>query len=85
MRVRGTDHHAVHRDAALLRRDAFGFINDCGGLRDHPALRRVTVETEKGPIKIGAPPAKLSDGVRNLGAVPRLGEHSAAIRAEFGG
>jgi itaconate CoA-transferase len=64
---------------------AFGFINDCGGLRDHPALRRVTVETEKGPIKVGAPPAKLSDGARSLGPVPRLGEHSAAIRAEFGG
>jgi crotonobetainyl-CoA:carnitine CoA-transferase CaiB-like acyl-CoA transferase len=73
--------------AAKLRRanTAFGFINDCGGLRDHPALRRVTVETEKGPIKLGAPPAQLSDGARSLGPVPRLGEHSAAIRAEFGG
>jgi itaconate CoA-transferase len=73
--------------AAKLRRanTAFGFINDCGGLRDHPALRRVTVETEKGPIKVGAPPAQLSDGARSLGAVPRLGEHSATIRAEFGG
>jgi len=73
--------------AAKLRRanTAFGFINDCGGLRDHPALRRVTVETEKGPIKVGAPPAQLSDGARSLGPVPRLGEHSAAIRAEFGG
>ncbi|MFM7689313.1 MAG: CaiB/BaiF CoA transferase family protein [Alphaproteobacteria bacterium] len=73
--------------AAKLRRanTAFGFINDCGGLRDHPALRRVTVETEKGPIKVGAPPAQLSDGVRSLGPVPRLDEHSAAIRAEFGG
>ncbi|MBM3592882.1 MAG: CoA transferase [Alphaproteobacteria bacterium] len=72
--------------AAKLRRanTAFGFINDCGGLRDHPALRRVTVETEKGPIKVGAPPAKLSDGARSLGPVPRLGEHSAVIRAEFG-
>ena len=73
--------------AAKLRRanTAFGFINDCGGLRDHPALRRVTVETEKGPIKVGAPPAQLSDGARSLGPVPRLDEHSAAIRAEFGG
>jgi crotonobetainyl-CoA:carnitine CoA-transferase CaiB-like acyl-CoA transferase len=80
---------ALTRDecAAKLRNanTAFGFINDCGGLRDHPALRRVTVETEKGPINIGAPPAKLSDGARSLGPVPRLGEHSAAIRAEFGG
>ena len=28
VRVRGADHHAVHRDAALLRRDALGLINE---------------------------------------------------------
>ncbi|MCO6417486.1 CoA transferase [Siccirubricoccus sp. KC 17139] len=71
--------------AAKLRRanTAYGFVNDCEGLRTHPALRRVTVETEKGPIAIGAPPARLSDGPRQLGPVPALGQHSAAIRAEF--
>ena len=63
---------------------AFGFVNDCEGLRTHPAFRRVTVETEAGPIGIGAPPARLSDGARSLGPVPSLGQHGAAIRAEFG-
>ncbi|MBK1658700.1 CaiB/BaiF CoA transferase family protein [Paracraurococcus ruber] len=73
--------------AARLRRanTAYGFVNDCEGLRTHPALRRVTVETPNGPVQVGAPPARLSDGPRALGAVPAIGQHSAAIRAEFGG
>jgi itaconate CoA-transferase len=72
--------------AAKLRRanTAYGFVNDCEGLRTHPALRRVVVETPKGPVAIGAPPAVLSDGPRVLGPVPAIGQHSAAIRAEFG-
>ena len=39
-----------------------------------PALRRVTVDTPEGPVAIGAPPARLSDGARGprSGAVPRL-------------
>ena len=36
-----------------------------------------------GPVAIGAPAAVLSDGARELGPVPALGQHSAAIRAEF--
>ena len=73
--------------AAKLRRanTAYGFVNDCEGLRTHPALRRVTVETPEGPVAIGAPPARLSDGPRELGPVPALGAHSASIRAEFAG
>jgi len=72
--------------AAKLRgaNTAYGFVNDCEGLRTHPALRRVVVETPKGPVAIGAPPAVLSDGPRALGPVPAIGQHSAAIRAEFG-
>src|SRR5919202_3355198 len=63
--------------AAKLRRanTAYGFVNDCEGLRTHPALRRVTVETPEGPVAIGAPPARLSDGPRSLGPVPALGAH----------
>ncbi|MDO9711329.1 CaiB/BaiF CoA transferase family protein [Paracraurococcus lichenis] len=73
--------------AAKLRRanTAYGFVNDCEGLRTHPALRRVTVETPNGTVQIGAPPARLSDGPRALGPVPAIGQHSVAIRAEFGG
>jgi crotonobetainyl-CoA:carnitine CoA-transferase CaiB-like acyl-CoA transferase len=71
--------------AAKLRRSntAYGFVNDCAGLRDHPALRRVPVETPEGPVAIGAPPARLSDGARELGPVPALDAHGAALRAEF--
>ncbi len=71
--------------ATKLRRanTAYGFVNDCGGLQQHPALRRVPVQTEKGPVQVALPPARLSDGVRPFGAVPSLGQHSAAIRAEF--
>lgn len=71
--------------AAKLRRanTAYGFVNDCGGLQQHPALKRMPVETEKGPIQVALPAARLSDGVRPFGAVPSLGQHSAAIRAEF--
>jgi crotonobetainyl-CoA:carnitine CoA-transferase CaiB-like acyl-CoA transferase len=64
---------------------AYGFVNGVDGLARHPALRRVTVETEKGPIAIAAPAARFSDGPRALGPVPALGQHGAAIRAEFAG
>jgi crotonobetainyl-CoA:carnitine CoA-transferase CaiB-like acyl-CoA transferase len=71
--------------AAKLRRanTAYGFVNDCGGLQQHPALKRMPVQTEAGPIEVALPAARLSDGVRPFGAVPSLGQHSAAIRAEF--
>jgi itaconate CoA-transferase len=71
--------------AAKLRRanTAYGFVNDCEGLRTHPALRRVTVQTPEGPVAIGAPPARLSDGARALGPVPALGAHTEKVRAEF--
>ncbi|MCU0889275.1 MAG: CoA transferase [Rubritepida sp.] len=62
---------------------AYGFVNGVDGLARHPALRRVTVQTEKGPVAIAAPAARFSDGPRALGPVPALGAHSAAIRAEF--
>jgi crotonobetainyl-CoA:carnitine CoA-transferase CaiB-like acyl-CoA transferase len=71
--------------AAKLRQanTAYGFVNDCGGLQKHPALQRAPVQTEKGPVQVALPPARLSDGVRPFGAVPSLGQHTAAIRAEF--
>ncbi len=62
---------------------AFGFVNDVATFAHHPALRRATVETPNGPVSLAAPPVLLSDGARQLGPVPALGEHSAPIRAEF--
>ncbi len=62
---------------------AYGFINGVDGLSSHPALRRVTVETERGPVSIAAPAARFSDGARALGPVPSLGQHTEAVRQEF--
>lgn len=72
--------------AAKLRRanTAYGFVNDCEGLRNHPALRRIAVDTPEGPVEINAPAARLSDGPRALGPVPALGAHTAQVHAEFG-
>ncbi|MBI0535160.1 CoA transferase [Roseomonas sp. KE2513] len=71
--------------AARLRaaRTAFGFVNDLAALTQHPALRRVTLETPSGPVRAAAPPALFSDGLRALGPVPALGEHTARIKEEF--
>jgi itaconate CoA-transferase len=78
---------SLSRDAcaAKLRRanTAYGFVNDCEGLRNHPALRRIAVATPEGPVEINAPAALLSDGSRALGPVPALGAHTASVRAEF--
>ncbi|MDE2005134.1 MAG: CoA transferase [Rhodospirillales bacterium] len=71
--------------AAKLRaaNTAFGFVNDVAAFARHPALRRATVGTPNGPVRIAAPPIRTSEGERALGPVPAIGEHSAAIRAEF--
>ncbi|MGH7043334.1 MAG: CaiB/BaiF CoA transferase family protein, partial [Acetobacteraceae bacterium] len=71
--------------AAKLRaaNTAYGFVNDLPALAHHPALRRVAVGTPNGPASLAAPPVLWSDGGRELGPVPAIGEHSAAIRTEF--
>jgi itaconate CoA-transferase len=71
--------------AAKLRatNTAFGFVNDVPALARHPVLRRLSVDTPNGPVSLAAPPVIPSDGPRALGPVPAIGEHSAAIRAEF--
>jgi crotonobetainyl-CoA:carnitine CoA-transferase CaiB-like acyl-CoA transferase len=63
---------------------AFARVNAVADFARHPQLRRVEVATPSGPVAIPAPPA-IVDGVRApaLGAVPALGAHGAAIRAEF--
>lgn len=79
---------ALDRDqaAARLRQagTAFGFVNGVADLAHHQALRRITVQTERGPASIVAPPA-IRDGERSpvFGPVPAIGQHSDAIRAEF--
>ncbi len=76
------------RDAAAARlraaNTAYGFVNGMADFAAHPALRRVEVATPNGPVALAAPPVRWSDGARALGPVPAVGEHSAAIRREFG-
>ena len=62
---------------------AYGFVNDVAAFSHHPALRRATVDTPNGPVSLAAPPVLFSDGRRELGPVPAIGEHTALIRAEF--
>jgi crotonobetainyl-CoA:carnitine CoA-transferase CaiB-like acyl-CoA transferase len=62
---------------------AYGFVNGVAELAQHPALRRVAVETSNGLASIIAPPAIRDGKTPKLGRVPNIGEHSAAIRAEF--
>ncbi len=67
-------------DAANI---AFGAINTMDGLARHPHLAAACVVTEKGAVRLPAPPA-LFDGERHApGAVPAIGEQSKAIRREF--
>ena len=77
----------LSRDEAARRlraaNTAFGFVNDVPALAAHPALRRAEVDTPGGPACIIAPPVLWDGAAPNLGPVPDIGEHSAAIRAEF--
>ena len=62
---------------------AFGRQNDVAGLAEHPQVRRIAVETTAGQIELVAPPSGASKSNEALGAVPDIGEHTAAVRAEF--
>jgi len=63
---------------------AFGTVNDVAGLSVHPQLRRIRVDGDHGPLQMPAHPMRALDRP-SYGAIPRLGEHSSEIRAEFGG
>ncbi|MEE8435172.1 MAG: CaiB/BaiF CoA-transferase family protein [bacterium] len=67
---------------------AYGAINTVAGLSAHPQLRRAAVSTPAGEIRLPAPPVREKGREQGhepaLRPVPALGEHTAAIRAEFG-
>jgi crotonobetainyl-CoA:carnitine CoA-transferase CaiB-like acyl-CoA transferase len=72
--------------AAKLRaaNTAYGFVNDLAALGHHPALRRTPVALPTGgSAQIVAPAVIKSEETVELGAVPAIGAHSAAIRKEF--
>jgi itaconate CoA-transferase len=64
--------------AALLRADvAFASVNDMAALAAHPHLRRITVETPAGPVRLPAPAPIVLGAERDYGPVPALGAHRA--------
>jgi itaconate CoA-transferase len=80
---------ALTRDdaAAKLRaaNTAYGFVNDLAALSHHPALRRTPVALPGGGAAEIVAPAVIRVGeTLDLGAVPAIGQNSAAIRSEFG-
>jgi crotonobetainyl-CoA:carnitine CoA-transferase CaiB-like acyl-CoA transferase len=77
----------LSRDAAAARlraaNVAYGFVNDVPALARHSALRRTAVQIPGGTVRLVAPPVIVDGQAPTLGPVPRIGEHSAAIRREF--
>jgi len=61
---------------------AFARVSDCAALSVHPHLRRISVDTPSGPATMPAP-APVLEQTRRYGAIPKLGEHTDTIRAEF--
>jgi crotonobetainyl-CoA:carnitine CoA-transferase CaiB-like acyl-CoA transferase len=61
---------------------AFSSLNSVEAFSKHPQLELRTVETASGPVDIIAPWGCPQPGQHSR--VPRLGEHSESIRAEFG-
>ena len=73
--------------AAKLRASntAYGFVNDLAALSHHPALRRTPVALPGGGVAEIVAPAVIRVGeTLDLGAVPAIGQNSAAIREKFG-
>jgi crotonobetainyl-CoA:carnitine CoA-transferase CaiB-like acyl-CoA transferase len=74
------------RDELIRRlrrtRIAFGMVNDVAGLREHPQLNTIVVQTELGPVSYPASPVHSSEPPLPT-AVPKLDEHGGALRKEF--
>lgn len=69
---------------ALMEADiAFGSLNTPADLAHHPHLQRLDVATENGTVSVPAPPARIVGSVPANPRVPKIGEHSEAIRREF--
>ena len=62
---------------------AFGRLNDMDVFTHHPQNQFVSVRTSAGDVQLLSPGAIINGSLPSLGDVPDLGQHSAAIRAEF--
>jgi crotonobetainyl-CoA:carnitine CoA-transferase CaiB-like acyl-CoA transferase len=79
---------ALTREAVVGRlekaRVAYGRVSTLDDLKVHPQNRLVRVETPNGPVDVLAPGATHDGRPLVATRVPALGEHDAALRAEFG-
>ncbi len=64
---------------------AFGRLTDLQDLTAHPQNRFITVRSDGGEIELMAPGFVTRGEDLKYGPVPSLGQHTDAIRAEFGG
>jgi crotonobetainyl-CoA:carnitine CoA-transferase CaiB-like acyl-CoA transferase len=62
---------------------AFGLLNTIDGLINHPQIRTVTYGTPEGEVSVIAPAAETDAGDTSFGKVPRIGEHTERLKAEF--
>jgi itaconate CoA-transferase len=63
---------------------AFGLINGIDGLINHPQLKTITYATHEGEVSVIAPASAVVGDKPAYRAVPATGQHSAALRKEFG-
>lgn len=71
------------REKLEAARIAYGSVNEVADVLEHPALKRIPVETSVGTVEMVAPPAIVIGETVEIGRVPELGEHSESLRAEF--
>jgi crotonobetainyl-CoA:carnitine CoA-transferase CaiB-like acyl-CoA transferase len=62
---------------------AYGRLNGVREAAVHPHLRFVEIETPQGDIRIVAPAARSDADEPSLRPVPRLGQHTDRVRAEY--
>lgn len=62
---------------------ACGRLSSMADMLHHPQARLVSCDTPTGPVEMMARGVRFSDAAPVAGAVPGIGEHSAALRAEF--
>jgi formyl-CoA transferase len=71
-------------EAKLAAADiAYARVNDTNLLARHPHLRRITVGSPNGPVSMPAPAPLRVGEERRYGPIPKLGEHTEAVRHEF--
>lgn len=77
---------SLNEAAALLEKSgiAYGRLNSIEGLAGHEHLRTLTVESEAGEVHVIASGAQFDGAALAHQRVPRKGEHSEAVKSEFG-